>query len=137
MALYGVDSDDPVGSAADALHGASEMLARLATLNRHLATELPHPLRMGIGIHSGNAIVGTMGPPKAQHTGALGDTVNTAARLESLTKEYDCPLILSRQTAELAGLGLGDETLRRITVKGKELPVEFYALGDVPLAAGT
>jgi adenylate cyclase len=133
MALYGLDSDDAAASAADAVRGAGEMLSRLARLNRHLATELPQPLRMGIGIHSGNAIVGTMGPPSAQHRGALGDTVNTAARLESLCKDYDCPLILSRQTAELAGFALDAKMLRTTTVKGKDQPVAFYALAEVPV----
>jgi adenylate cyclase len=132
MALYGLASADGRAGARDALRGAAEMLKRLERINQHLASELPHPLRMGIGIHSGEAIVGTMGPPAAQQLNALGDTVNTAARLESLTKDHGCPIILSRRAADLAGLDLGPAPPLSITVKGKTKPVEFHALEAVP-----
>jgi adenylate cyclase len=58
--------------------------------------------------------------------------VNTAARLEGLTKEYDCPLILSRRAAEAAGLDLSAHQLHEIAVKGRVRKVEFYALETVP-----
>ena len=89
---------------ADALRGAREMLTRLDQLNHRLEGELRAPLRIGIGIHFSEAIVGAMGPPRSRIITAIGDTVNTCARLESLTKEYDCALILSRPAAEAAGL---------------------------------
>src|SRR6185436_5394557 len=95
MALYGLDSEDPARGAADAIRGAREMLMRLEQLNHKLKAELPQPLRIGIGIHHAEAIVGQMGPPRAQTITAIGDTANTAARLESLTKEYGCVLVIS------------------------------------------
>ena len=64
------------------------------------ADELTKPLRIGIGIHYGEAIVGAMGPPRSQIITAIGDTVNTCARLESLTKDFDCVAIVSRPAAE-------------------------------------
>lgn len=131
MALYGLDGD-PARGAADALRGARDMLARLDQLNRRLAAALPQPLRIGIGMHFSEAIVGAMGPPKAQVISAIGDTVNTCARLESLTKDYDCSLILSRQVAEAAGLTLSGETLHETVVKGRTGKVQFYALNRVP-----
>jgi adenylate cyclase len=85
MALYGLETDDPAAGAADAVRGAREMLLRLDQLNRKLGDELDAPLRIGIGIHLGEAITGAMGPPKSQIISAIGDTVNTAARLESLS----------------------------------------------------
>ena len=53
------------------------------------------------------------------------------ARLEGLTKDYDCALILSRSAAEAAGLDLGGETLHEVAVKGRVEKVQFYALKEV------
>ena len=135
MALYGLNAPDPATGAADALRGAREMLTRLEQLNRHLKTELAHPLRIGIGIHFSEAIVGAMGPPRSQIVTAIGDTVNTAARLEGLTKEYNCSIVLSRRAAEAAGLDLAGQTLHECAVKGRTGTVEFYALETAPEAA--
>ena len=98
MALYGLDVPEPAIGAAQALRGAGEMLTRLDQLNAQLKPDLKEPLRIGIAIHFGEAIVGAMGPPGSQIVTAIGDTVNTTARLESLTKDYDCTLILSRRS---------------------------------------
>ena len=89
-------------------------------------------MRIGIGIHFSEAIVGAMGPPKSQIITAIGDTVNTCARLESLTKDYDCALIVSRRAAEAAGLDLGGRDLHECAVKGRHETVQFYALKSVP-----
>ncbi len=127
MALYGLYTADPAAGAVDALRGAREMLARLDQLNAQLRTDLREPLRIGIGIHHSEAIVGAMGPPRSQIITAIGDTVNTCARLESLTKDYDCVIIISRQAAEAAGLRLVGHELHQAPVKGRNEPVQFYA----------
>ena len=132
MALYGLDSEDPARGAADAIRGAREMLMRLEQLNHKLKAELPQPLRIGIGIHHAEAIVGQMGPPRAQTITAIGDTANTAARLESLTKEYGCVLVISRRAAELAGIDVAGLKLHQAPVKGRVQSVEFYALQTIP-----
>jgi adenylate cyclase len=131
MALYGLDAADPATGPADALRGAHEMLARLGDLNHTLRGELSAPLRIGIGIHYGEAIVGAMGPPRSQIITAIGDTVNTCARLESLSKDYDCVAIVSRQAAALGGLDVTGLKLLQASVKGRSEPVEFYALKTV------
>ena len=136
MALYGLYAADPKTGAADALRGAREMLTRLDQLNFQLRGDLREPLRIGIGIHFSEAIVGAMGPPRSQIITAIGDTINTCARLESLTKDYDCVVILSRQAAEAAGLKLEGRELHQAPVKGRMDPVEFYALqtlADLPI----
>ncbi len=132
MALYGLDGDDPAGAVADALAGAREMTARMERLNHDLALELTTPLRMGIGIHFGEAIVGSMGPPGSKIVSAIGDTVNITARLEGLTKDHGCLLVLSRAAADAAGLVLPDAALHQEAVKGRTEPVWFYALDRVP-----
>jgi len=136
MALYGLYAIDPASGPADALRGARAMLQRLDQLNYRLRGDLKEPLRIGIGIHYSEAIVGAMGPPRSQIITAIGDTVNTCARLESLTKDYDCAVIVSRQAAEAAGLALQGHTLLQAPVKGRLEPVEFYALqslADMPI----
>jgi adenylate cyclase len=105
---------------------------RLEQLNQQLEAELPHPLRIGIGIHYSEAIVGSMGPPRSQILTAIGDTVNTTARLESLTKEFNCSVIISRRAAEAAGLDMSAFKLYEAPVKGRTATVEFYALETVP-----
>jgi adenylate cyclase len=132
MALYGLNDADPAQGAADAVRGAREMLLRLQQLNARLQADLAQPLRIGIGIHFSEAIVGTMGPPRSQITTAIGDTVNTCARLESLTKEYNCSLVVSRRAAEMAGLDLTGRELHEAPVKGRIEMVQFYALDSVP-----
>jgi len=128
MALYGLYADDPKSGPAEAVRGAKQMLERLDQLNYRLRSDLREPLRIGIGIHFSEAIVGAMGPPRSQVITAIGDAVNTCARLESLTKEYACAVVISRQAAEAAGLGLDGEQLHEAPVKGRREPVQFYAL---------
>ena len=128
MALYGLHAEDPASGAADALRGAREMLARVDQLNSRLRGDLHQPLRLGIGIHFGEAIVGAMGPPTSQVISAIGRSVNTCARLETLTKEYDCRVIVSRRAADLAGLDVKGRELLRASVDGLAQPVEFYAI---------
>ena len=128
MALYGLYAADPKSGPPDAVRGAQQMLERLDQLNYRLRSELREPLRMGIGIHFSEAIVGAMGPPRSQVITAIGDAVNTCARLESLTKDYGCTVVISRQAAEAAGMSLDGEELHEAPVKGRREPVQFYAL---------
>lgn len=135
MALYGLDAADPAAGAADAVRGAREMLLRLDRLNHRLRMDLREPLAIGIGIHYGEAIVGAMGPPRSQIVSAIGDTINTCARLESLTKDYECAAIISRAAAEAAGLAFDEDKLHHAPVKGRSEPVAFYVLqtaSDLP-----
>ena len=118
MALYGLDGSPEEGCKA-ALGGAAEMMRRLGKLNRSLATELADPLRIGIGLHTGLAVVGTMGPPEAPHLSALGDTVNIAARLEAETKRFDVPLVVSEDVAVLAGIDTTGMAHHRVEIRGR------------------
>jgi adenylate cyclase len=128
MALYGLNTKDPAAGAADAVRGAREMLARIAQLNSRLRGDLPQPLRIGIGIHFGDAIVGAMGPPASQIISGIGETVNTCARLERLTVEHDCPVVVSRRAAEMAGLDVKGRELHQAPGDGRAQTVEFYTL---------
>jgi adenylate cyclase len=128
MALYGLSVKDPADGAADALRGAREMLARIAQLNSRLRGDLPQPLRIAIGIDFGEAIVGAMGPPASKSISAIGETVNTCARLERLTKEHNCTVIVSRRAAEMAGLDVKGREMHQAPGDGQAQNVEFYTL---------
>lgn len=133
MALYGIDEEMLEEAARNAARGAALMLQRLGHLNEHLASELHEPLEMGIGVHCGEAIVGAMGPPRNQLTTAIGDSINTTARLEGLTKDYNVPIIFSRAAAEAAGITLPEEKLHEANVRGRGRTIRFYALEDASL----
>ena len=111
------------------------MLARVDQLNARLKADLVQPLRIGIGIHFSEAIVGAMGPPGSQIITAIGDTVNACKRLESLTKEYGASLVISRRAAEAARLDVAGQQLHEAPVKGKVNSVQFYALQTIPEVA--
>ena len=133
MALYGLgDAESPAVGALAAVRGARQMLIRLDQLNHHLRGELAQPLRIGIGIHSADAIVGEMGPPRSHILTAIGDAVNVTARLEGLCKELGCTVILSRSAAEIAGLDMTGHPRHQAAVKGRTQTVEFYALDTLP-----
>jgi adenylate cyclase len=129
MALYGTETDLERGC-RDALRGAIAITARLAKMNAAFAHDLGQPLRAGIGIHAGDAIVGTMGPPATPLLSALGDTVNVASRLEAETKRRNCVLVVSSACAHAAGLDLSRFAEHTATVRGRNKPVTYHAIDD-------
>jgi adenylate cyclase len=118
MALFGIESGAQAGCRA-ALAAARLMSERLGELNLSLQVELDLPLRIGIGIHSGPVIVGEMGYGSAAAITAIGDAVNTASRLEALTKDYDCELVVSDETVARAGLDFSEFPRYEIEIRGK------------------
>jgi adenylate cyclase len=114
----------------DAMRGAVAMTRRLAALNDRLAGELKDRLRIGIGIHCGEAIVGTMGPPSSPNLSAIGDNINVAARLEAQCKTYGVTLVVSKQAARHAGVDLSSFDLHQAPVRGREEAVVVYAVPD-------
>jgi len=129
LALYGLQSALPVACRA-ALEGAAQMQERIEQLNRSLAVDLAAPLRIGIGIHAGVAIVGTLGPPDAPIYSAIGDMVNTAARFEDMTKAFGCTLVVSAEALRQAGIEPGDSPQHQVRVRGKTERLTVYAVAD-------
>lgn len=129
MALFGVDESPEKGCAA-AIEAARGMAERLVELNSLLEADLPAPLRIGIGIHVGPAIVGEMGYAQATSITAIGDTVNTASRLESMTKDYGAQLIISQRIAELGGITNPDWQSEDTEVRGRREPMQVYIIND-------
>jgi adenylate cyclase len=106
------------------------MAENLAALNASFGEELKVPFRIGIGIHYGPAIVGEMGFGPAQTLTAVGDTVNTASRLETATKELDCQLVISDAVARVAGLPAGIGAAHEIELRGRIAPLHVFAIKD-------
>jgi adenylate cyclase len=130
MALFGV-GQGPIEGCRRAVLAASAMLRSLAELSQTLAEELPQPLRMGIGIHTGPAVVGRMGYAETTYLTAVGDTVHVASRLEGLTKEYHSQLVISEQVARCAGLDLTGYPCHELTVRNRTEPLSIYGIDDV------
>jgi adenylate cyclase len=135
MALFGIDR--PVSEAArQALTAAKLMAKRLDELNESLASELKEPLRIGIGLHVGPAIIGEMGYGKATSLTAVGDSVNTASRLEAMTKEYSAQLVISEAVATNANIDLSAFPSHDIGVRGRSENITARVVvraGDLPI----
>jgi adenylate cyclase len=99
------------------------MSRHLDDLNASLRDELREKLRIGIGIHAGPAIVGEIGYAGAAPLTAIGDTVNTASRLEGLAKEYGVELVVSDAVVARAGIDRGLFEWRRSELRGKREPL--------------
>jgi adenylate cyclase len=134
MAIFGA----PIARADHAhraVSAAEGMLQRLALLNARRAERGEDPLEIGIGINTGEAIVGNMGSPsrRVEYT-AIGDTVNLAARLESATRDLGVTVLVSDETARQADHH-SFEACGAITVKGRSVPTGVLSLCHNPVAA--
>ncbi|HEY1107283.1 MAG TPA: adenylate/guanylate cyclase domain-containing protein, partial [Opitutaceae bacterium] len=131
MALFGAPGEQP--DAADrALAAALDMQRALADLNRELAAENRPPLAIGIGINTARVVAGNMGSHSRLNYTVLGDGVNVASRLQSLTRtpEYRTDLITSAATlaALKAPAAFRARSLGSVQVKGRAEPVEIFAV---------
>ncbi len=130
MALFGLEVQPRDGS-RQALMAACEMVRGLSALSASLAEVLHEPLRVGIGIHTGQAVVGHMGHGVARYLTAVGDTVHVASRLEELTKEYGCTLIISDAVADRAGVDVSPFPRYELMVRNRERPITIRTIKDV------
>jgi adenylate cyclase len=119
MALFGLTSD-PALACRQALEAARRMSLALDDLNEALSGDLEQPLRIGIGLHAGASIVGEMGYERATQLTAIGDTVNIASRLESLTKDFAVELVVSEELLQLGGLELPEADRQEVDIRGRQ-----------------
>tara|TARA_R110000850_G_scaffold36641_3_gene96788 strand:- start:921 stop:2633 length:1713 start_codon:yes stop_codon:yes gene_type:complete len=129
MALFGLEEDSKDAS-RKALNAARAMAEELDIMNRNLASDLPSPLKIGIGIHLGQVIVGRMGYGSATSITAIGDPVNTASRLEAMTKEYSSQLIFSQRVAERADGDFTSLQQESVEIRGRVEPLGIYIVED-------
>jgi adenylate cyclase len=129
MALFGLDAGTEHGC-RHALTAAAEMVRSVARLSEALAADLRGPLRIGIGIHTGPAVVGRMGYAEAAYLTAVGDTVHVAARLEALTKDYDCELVVSEAVVRRAGAPTEGLPRHELTLRNRAAPLVVYVVDN-------
>lgn len=133
MAFWNAPLDD-ADHALHAIEAALGMLKALEDLNVELAAEAqasgsePLKLAVGVGINTGDCVVGNMGSEYRFDYSALGDAVNLAARLEGETKNYDVGILLGERTAALAAARWPVAELDRINVKGKKEATRVFTV---------
>lgn len=129
MALFGVHTELDEGC-RQALMAAGDIVRGLAALSQSLTEELQAPLQVGIGIHAGPAVVGQMGRGVALYLTAVGDTVHVASRLQELTKEYACQLVISEPVAQHAGIDVSMFPRYALTVRNRQDPIVVRTIND-------
>jgi adenylate cyclase len=131
MALFGI-KDGPEVGCRQALAAVGLIVQEMARLSSDLAHDLPEPLRVGIGIHVGPAVIGRMGWKETSYLTAVGDTVHVAARLEQATKDYGAELIVSEDVAVCAGADLSAFASHPLSVRNRAASVTIRV---IPLIA--
>ena len=134
LALFGLKTDRAT-ACKQALRAAALVAANVAHLNHHFATEVEEPIQYGIGIHAGVVIVGDIGFRGHTVFTALGDSVNVAARLQDMSKELDCKVVISEEVCKTAGLAEDALTRRQITIRGHDEPITVRTEKDPTVLA--
>jgi len=117
-----LDEDDPLQAILTGL----SMLESLKTFNRKQTLAGKPPFRIGIGLNTGDVVVGNIGSTQKLDYTCIGDTVNLASRLEGLTKLYGTSIIISEFTYKEAKEGVLAREIDSVRVKGKAKPVKIY-----------
>jgi adenylate cyclase len=123
MSVFGIDRPPPM-AAREALQAAFDVWVAVDALNDELSSELATPLRIGIGIHVGMAIVGFVSADETQSLQFLGDTGNVAAKLEGASKSFESTLIVSAVALKLA-VPKADFETTNVLIAGKTEPLEI------------
>ena len=134
MAVFGA----PVPQPDDPLHAvkaALEMRARLLKINERFKERGLPEIRTGIGLHSGQVVAGNMGHAERMEYTVIGDAVNLASRLEGMTKELQCDVVMSEDLFRQVESHVTAEPLRKIKVKGRDQEVMVYRLIGLKTAA--
>jgi adenylate cyclase len=127
MAVWGLPTGDPHRSAEAALSACLEMRVRLKQLNLRRKQRGEPPIEIGMGLTSGPVIAGNIGSASRMEYTVIGDTVNTASRVESLTKDFRTDLLVHESTVKLLTQAKFDVIgPMEARVKGKQGSIQVY-----------
>jgi adenylate cyclase len=130
IAVFGLD-DEPGRGAYNAIRAAQDMLKSVDGLNKEFGAALSIPLRVGIGIHSGPAIIARIGDTqRGMRLVALGETVTIAGRLEASTKDYLTDCLISEEAVQRSGLSLRRQAGKNLHIVGRDKPIALYTLEE-------
>src|SRR5262249_3012449 len=127
MAIFGA-GDSSSNHARDAVSAGRKILRAVNELNDDLAAKGRTPIQIGIGIHSGPAIVGSIGSPQRLEFTAIGNTVNVASRIQGLTKAVGRPLLVTAAVRDRLADSFLFEHLPPQEVRGIEGQVRIFAV---------
>ncbi len=127
MALYGAPLDVP-DKEKEACRSAMKIMERMDAVRAEFKAEGKPDVRMGVGVNVGEAIVGNMGSQERFNYSAIGDAVNTASRMEGLTRPYGVRIVASEKIFERAQDEFFFRWLDTVQVKGKKKGVKIYEL---------
>jgi class 3 adenylate cyclase/DNA-binding response OmpR family regulator len=127
MAVFGAFASME-NSPGNAIYAAIKMLAALDKINSSGSKISQNNIDIGIGINYGECILGNIGFQNKMDYTVIGDTVNLASRVESLTKQYCHPLIITEYVYETTKDKFIHRQIDNVRVKGKEKPVGIYAV---------
>ncbi|HEY9811721.1 MAG TPA: response regulator [Halomicronema sp.] len=123
-------------SPEDAIKAAIAMQKQVTIYNQSRSKKGYQPINIGIGLHTGTLMLGTIGETQRMETTVISDAVNLASRLEGLTKTYGAGIIISEPTVQTINSSIKDQSrfLGRVKVKGKKEPVSVFEIygGDSP-----
>jgi len=123
-------------SADDAVKAGIQILETVKTLNQKRQLSKDPPIKMGVGIHTGELMLGIIGESERIEGTVISDVVNTSARLEGLTKRYGCAMLASQETLNLLDKNGNYQSrfVERVKVKGRQGVVKVYEIYDADLA---
>jgi adenylate cyclase len=132
MALFDRPTGTNTDKAQDAIRAALDLRYAINLYNQHRSNCNYPPVNIGIGIHFGPVIIGTVGSDDRMDTTVIGDSVNIAFRLEALAPKYNTDIVISAQTLDQAeAKGLFEyRLLDWVRVKGRKSPIEVYEIID-------
>lgn len=136
MAVWGA----PTGTPEDpqkAVAACLEMRKALVGFNERRIAENKEPIKVGMGLHMGDVISGTLGSSERMEFTVIGDNVNMAARIEASTKAFGADVLLSQQLAEACEEGFVVKLAGGVEVKGKSSKLNLYSLHGYKRADGT
>jgi adenylate cyclase len=129
LALFGLKTN-PQTACRQALQAAALIAANIDQLNLFLGHDLLEPIRFGIGIHGGEVIIGDIGYRDHQVFTALGDAVNVAARLQDMTKDLQCEVLLSEEVYKTAGLPVNLLPEQELPIRGRAEPLTVRVVAN-------